>query len=1022
VRNLRQSDGKRSSTMPERNSNPLLLPAVVIVACAITLTGTTLVGAPKSLAASTDFTPIIGGGTQLQPASALHPSIVPPWPWALTTPIELVAHFRWASNGTELENYDGPGQYAPRYGPPATGTDGLVRVALTVDQLTASPGSLPSLHLVLNPNATSSGTVTQQRAGSKVFNSAFDVFFDVFVDTPTGILSLHNSEGLNLSGTGTVHEGGAVVPGAIAGSNGTPVAFVDPAGAPVLLLTGFYLIFGLVPCLQFSESGLPSGAPVCNLKANDIEVDYQPSAAVPCAVQFTLNGGAAGAQEQCPSTANDLEAKWGTSPAALPFLTGCTWTLNGAPMPTACQLPSGSPVNGFALATGNVTGVTWSHNGRAMKPVFTAPPGANGVDFFRYSSGYAAGNDTFFGEAVLNLQTGTGAPLPPVVLSGPATIVRGNATTLANGITELPTQVLSLDLSGALPQGPPLTLTLDPGKLSIGYTMQQKPGIDFPAQSFFDVFFDVQVGGPSPVLLHNALADNMSATLTAIPPSPGTTFQSGPGTPIPLLDGNGSAPYSLVSSYFVVGLLPCLAFTVEGAGAGGPVCNAGANDLTVDYAQASGTNCTLEFNSYGSNVGLPTGCPTTANDVEFVWNSTSLGMQIAGCSWTHGGRPLLKSPCDVPTGAPANGFSFSASKVTRAIWTLNGRPIKPAAAAPPGANGLTFFDTAGYPPAGTDAFSGTEVLELQGPGGPLPPIVLTGRLTLQRGTAHVNPDGLVDVPTQLTNLALSGNSSVGPVQLSLDSQLPSNGQITQLTAAGAFPASSFFDVFLDLTLPSSSPSGPPVQLVNSAQSGNISATVNSLPATPGTMYSSVLPIPFQYANESPSPYVVLHSYLILGGAASVLSFAPCFLFLNNSTPLGSPTCNSYASDIGVNFDLYGITGGPCGVQFTYYGASDGAPVSCPEPGGSPTTGFDAEWPATGGNSTLYGCYWYNGGVKGQYLPCSVPSAPSANGFTFYSSGLYNAYFTYNGGTYPSWWPGPYQELAPAGANELEGFF
>src|SRR5260370_12564438 len=57
------------------------------------------------------------------------------------------------------------------------------------------------------------------------------------------------------------------------------------------------------------------------------------------------------------------------------------------------------------------------------------------------------------------------------------------------------------------------------------------------ASSFFDVFFQIQVGGQ---LLHAAQPAHMMATITHKPPAPGETYVNPFTQPIPLLDANGN--------------------------------------------------------------------------------------------------------------------------------------------------------------------------------------------------------------------------------------------------------------------------------------------------------------------------------------------------------------------------------------------------------------------------------------------------------------------------------------------------
>ena len=103
---------------------------------------------------------------------------------------------------------------------------------------------------------------------------------------------------------------------------------------------------------------------------------------------------------------------------------------------------------------------------------------------------------------------------------------------------------------------------------SMGRIKSQTPGIDFPADSFFDVFVEVQL--PSPGALHNCSPIRINGVINALPMPVGTVHETAPGTSIPLLDANGiptdyvieslrhtigpwSDPYSIVESHGVTG-------------------------------------------------------------------------------------------------------------------------------------------------------------------------------------------------------------------------------------------------------------------------------------------------------------------------------------------------------------------------------------------------------------------------------------------------------------------------------------
>jgi hypothetical protein len=111
-------------------------------------------------------------------------------------------------------------------------------------------------------------------------------------------------------------------------------------------------------------------------------------------------------------------------------------------------------------------------------------------------------------------------------------------------------------------------------------------------------------------------------------------------------------------------------------------------------------------------------------------------------------------------------------------------------------------DARALPPAGSDTLDaagevyvasrlGTETLNL------------TGTVTIQRADPHM--DGAVEVAdAEITALNLTGTSSAGAITVTESPTLASTGEIRSLQPApDQFPASSFFDVFLVVTVPSS---------------------------------------------------------------------------------------------------------------------------------------------------------------------------------------------------------------------------
>jgi hypothetical protein len=133
-----------------------------------------------------------------------------------------------------------------------------------------------------------------------------------------------------------------------------------------------------------------------------------------------------------------------------------------------------------------------------------------------------------------------------------------------NGLDDAPAQMTALTLTGNSSLGPVL-VTLDPSQPTLGLIEEQSnpvPGIlDVPpfspsgtAKTYFDVFFDFNVGG---VVLHNGVPLHMTSIITQKPPGPGDTFTSTNTQNLDLLTNTGQPTgYQLVSGVFVPNCIP----------------------------------------------------------------------------------------------------------------------------------------------------------------------------------------------------------------------------------------------------------------------------------------------------------------------------------------------------------------------------------------------------------------------------------------------------------------------------------
>jgi len=151
-----------------------------------------------------------------------------------------------------------------------------------------------------------------------------------------------------------------------------------------------------------------------------------------------------------------------------------------------------------------------------------------------------AGTDSFESIAAIELQRAPGQPSLTVDLVGRTMVRRGEPK---GGTIE--TELLQLDLAGS-GADPVLGffdvfVRLNPTRPSLGMIMGHiEPGGFFPADSFFDVFFEVEVrpqGQPTGRVLHNEQPARVEATINSIPPLE-VEYSSRTGTP--LFNANGT--------------------------------------------------------------------------------------------------------------------------------------------------------------------------------------------------------------------------------------------------------------------------------------------------------------------------------------------------------------------------------------------------------------------------------------------------------------------------------------------------
>ena len=159
---------------------------------------------------------------------------------------------------------------------------------------------------------------------------------------------------------------------------------------------------------------------------------------------------------------------------------------------------------------------------------------------------------------------------------------------------------------------------------------------------------------------------------------------------------------------------------------------------------------------------------------------------------------------------------------------------------------LTGIATTAFPSAGTDVFdSSADVVVQPGCSGSDIPLFLEGPTHVQRGNPTVNASSQRTIATQITSLGLTGfDPNFGHMSITVNPTMPSNGQVTANgpSTGPDFPASSFFDVFIEIN--TSGGTFPPMQLHNDQPAVMQATNIMTIPPI-GTPYTGETGIPLK---------------------------------------------------------------------------------------------------------------------------------------------------------------------------------
>ena len=139
-------------------------------------------------------------------------------------------------------------------------------------------------------------------------------------------------------------------------------------------------------------------------------------------------------------------------------------------------------------------------------------------------------NETVFVEALIEIEI-YGLGMEVYTMSGTWELSYSDPFEAPDDHIEIETEIVSMDLTG------PGIVCGNSGLPSPGGVRGIEPGIDFPAESFFDVYFEIEIPDKMPgVTLHNAVADHIVGLVEGFPSYFDPHSNPAPVPETPLLD------------------------------------------------------------------------------------------------------------------------------------------------------------------------------------------------------------------------------------------------------------------------------------------------------------------------------------------------------------------------------------------------------------------------------------------------------------------------------------------------------
>jgi hypothetical protein len=434
-------------------------------------------------------------------------------------------------------------------------------------------------------------------------------------------------------------------------------------------------------------------------------------------------------------------------------------------------------------------------------------------------------------------------------VSGPTTVRRGVPHTVG-GLVEIETEIISLDLVGVSGLGP-VTVRQSPSRPSLGLVRQIDPTADYPAESFFDVFLEIDVNG---TIIHNVDPIPMRAepAIHSLPPYDDEYIS--PGQPIPIYNSLGQligfiidtihvpqpprdcffstlhkdtdifGPIDADGPVDIVRRAPLwnpgtqlweaeteiLSMDLRGPSGAGPVILRESPDLPsvglISCESYDDFPCESFFDVF-FELELEQGGERICNEQPAPMVATIFGLPPIGDPYLFSGPPILLLDCLtlLPLGQVLGGGHIPGDPFP--WWPI--------------------------PPPGIDCFCTTAVVTIDLGSGPIIIDTLTGPTHVSRNPANQLPDGTTEIPTEIVELSLSGSSPLGPVDIRLVPIAPSLGVIQQQQRGPFYPADSFFDVFVEIEVPG--------MILHNEEAIQLQAVINQIP--PEEPYQSLNVVP-----------------------------------------------------------------------------------------------------------------------------------------------------------------------------------